>query len=287
MIYCECGSDALYSATIRGFRLFTCKHCQLKFIHPRHLESEIYDAAYFSGATHGFGFTNYEEDKQASKSYLEFLLKKIQNSTAERLQTLLDIGAANGYFVELATFNGYVAKGIEVSQSAVLWANNLGRNVSCSSIEDFVTDEKFDVITLLDVLEHLESPKIAIQKISSMLNNAGLLVINVPDQSSLFARICGLKWHAYLPPEHWFYFGKKSLSHLLINSNYEIMDIGNLAKSFKVEYILCTIKNSPQFPLLLRKISESLIKVLPKFIMRTKVKIPIYDNLYAVARKKL
>jgi len=44
-------------------------------VSPRLNASEIYTKDYFSGAVHGFGFVDYEEDKSASAGYLKIYLK--------------------------------------------------------------------------------------------------------------------------------------------------------------------------------------------------------------------
>lgn len=282
---CQCDGTAQFKFELRGFQFFDCHVCELRFVNPRYLPNELYASDYFSGATHGFGFTNYEEDKIASRSYLEFLLDQIATYTSAGRQ-LLDIGAANGFFVALSKKAGFDSFGIELSDSAVSWARKLGRQVEVSSIEEFNTDKKFDVVTMLDVLEHLAEPKIAILKIRELMNRSGILVINIPDRSSFFSRICGTKWHAYLPPEHWFYFNKKSVTRLLTGAGFEIRRIGNLSKSFKISYILKTVENSPQFPKWINGVSHFLVERLHKKILKINIKIPLRDNLFVVAVRK-
>ena len=281
---CLCGSSASYFTTLREFQFFDCPDCYLRFVSPRYLADEIYDKSYFHGAAHGFGFSDYEEDKRASDSYLNFLLKKIKEYKLSQNTSLLDIGAANGYFVELAKSQGFSSVGIEVSQSAVDWAAKLGRNVICSAIEEYIPNEKFQIVTILDVLEHLENPKDALLKIAALLNTDGLLVVNVPDQGSLFARICRMKWHAYLPPEHWYYFNKHSLRKLLNDCGFTVLESRNLSKSFKIAYILQTVANSPQFPNIVRVISKISLKVLGNLAHKIQIRLPLFDNLYTIAR---
>jgi hypothetical protein len=141
-------------------------------------------------------------------------------------------------------------------------------------------------VTILDVLEHLAEPREALQMISGFLNQNGILVINVPDRSSVFARICGYRWHAYLPPEHWFYFNRKSISELLEQTGFRVVEAGNLSKSFTVSYILKTISNSPQFPKPARFVADIALKLLGGMSHKIKLKVPLYDNLYVIAALK-
>lgn len=283
---CLCGRDSDFIATLRGFDFYDCSTCDLRFVSPRFQAQNIYDEDYFNGATHGFGFSNYEEDKKASDSYLNFLIGKIKQFAKKENMRLLDVGAANGYFISLATPHGFDASGIEVSESAVKWATGLGRKVECTSIESFSAESEFDVITILDVLEHLEDPKAALLKIHSFTSEDGLVVINVPDRSSLFSRMCGMRWHAYLPPEHWYYFNRNSLELLLSDCGFEVVCVGNLSKTFKVSYMLQTVVNSPQFPQITRAVSRLLLRAMGKLAYRVQLPLPLYDNLFVIAKAK-
>ncbi len=285
-LICQCGGSAFFNNTLRKFDFYDCSFCSLRFVHPRYLDEDIYDKDYFDGASHGFGFSNYEEDKTASSSYLSFILRRIRKLASSKDLTLLDIGAANGFFVSLASNNGFESKGIELSEEAVNWALRLGRDVKKTSIEEFRAEESFDVVTILDVLEHLTEPREALQMISGFLNQNGILVLNVPDRSSVFARICGYRWHAYLPPEHWFYFNRKSISELLEQTGFRVVEAGNLSKSFTVSYILKTISNSPQFPKPARFVADITLKLLGSRSHKIKLKVPLYDNLYVIAALK-
>ena len=60
---------------------------------PRSNVSEIYNKDYFSGAVHGFGFVNYEEDKSASAGYLKMYLKWLSALGFTKGSSLLDVGA--------------------------------------------------------------------------------------------------------------------------------------------------------------------------------------------------
>ena len=96
---CLCHSSADFYFNIRGFDIFKCVKCSLVFVSPRVIDFEIYNQDYFSGATHGFGFVNYEYDKSASIGYLKMYLRWLKNLDVPRFSKLLDVGAANGFFV--------------------------------------------------------------------------------------------------------------------------------------------------------------------------------------------
>lgn len=244
----------------------------------------MYDEGYFSGAVHGFGFVNYEEDKSASASYLKMYLRWLKTLGFPEGSKLLDVGAANGFFIDLAGQHGFNSAGIELSQDAVLWAKKLGRNVSQGDAMQISPNQKFDVITVLDVLEHISQPQDFILKIKANINLGGVLLINVPNVGSLFAKLCGKKWHSYVPPEHLFYFNKKSLSVLLSSNGFEIIKIKSIVKTFKLSYIYKTVLNSPQIPIKLRKFLGLLNPIMDSRLGKIKLCLPLFDNLSVIAK---
>src|SRR4030067_552228 len=84
-----------------------------------------------------------------------------------------------------------------------------GNKVRLSSIEDVnFKKSSFDLVTLFDVVEHVENPRKVLLKIHNLLKEKGLLVINTGDTNSFFAKLQGKYWHFFIPPQHFFYFSQ-------------------------------------------------------------------------------
>lgn len=281
---CQCGHQAKFKFKLRNFNFFDCQQCSLRFVSPRYLATDIYDNDYFQGASHGFGFTNYEEDKIASQEYLKKYLKWIQVNTLPSSNKLLDVGAANGYFVDLANKSHFDASGLEISNSAVDWAKKLKRPVIQGTLETLENGIEYDVITALDVLEHVPEPLNFLRIARSKLSKDGIILINVPYVGSFFSKISGKNWHAYLPPEHWMYFNKKSLRIMLKMAGFELITSRVISKSFTFGYVYMTIANSPQVP----KFIRTTFMFLNRFVLanrwKFKVYLPLFDNLTVIAR---
>ena len=281
---CQCGQQAKFKFRLRNFNFFDCQQCSLRFVSPRYLATDIYDNDYFQGASHGFGFTNYEEDKIASQDYLKKYLKWIRLFTLPSSNKLLDVGAANGYFVDLANKSHFDASGLEISNSAVDWAKKLKRPVNQGTLETLENGIEYDVITVLDVLEHVPEPLNFLRIARSKISNDGIILINVPYVGSFFSKISGKNWHAYLPPEHWMYFNKKSLGNMLKMAGFEIVISRVISKSFTFGYVYMTIANSPQVPKFIRTIFMFLNRFVPANKWKFKVYLPLFDNLTVIAR---
>jgi 2-polyprenyl-3-methyl-5-hydroxy-6-metoxy-1,4-benzoquinol methylase len=283
---CLCGFQASQKFTIREYQFYKCPECTLIFVSPRFDATSIYDSDYFEGGTHGFGFSNYESDKLASTGYLFKYLKWLDKLPSKRPKKLLDIGAANGFFISLANQEGFDASGLEISSQAVEWATKLQRPVEVGTIETSSFNNQFNFVTALDVLEHIEKPREFLQAVHIALVPEGYLLINVPYVASLTAKISGKKWHAFLPPEHWFYFNRKSLRNLLESLGFEVIHQRAMSKSFSVSYIYLTILNSPQFPHYSKTFLSKFKWITKSKIGKIKVYLPLFDNLSMIAVKR-
>ena len=283
---CLCGFSANFKFTIREHHFYTCPSCSLMFVSPRFDATSIYNSDYFAGGTHGFGFSNYESDKIASKGYLEVYLKWLNRLPQNGPRTLIDIGAANGFFISLAIEKGFDAVGLEISEQAVNWAQSLNRPVQKGTIESFSSEQKFGFATALDVLEHIENPREFLAAINRTLSPGGYLLINVPNAGSLTARLSGKKWHALLPPEHWFYFNTESLKVLLESAGFQVIHKREVSKSFSCSYVYLTILNSPQFPEIIKWLLRKLNWVILTRFGKMKIYLPLFDNLSVIAVKR-
>jgi len=89
-----------FFAKKQSYNLYRCQQCGLIFVYPLPENlAEIYAKDYFSGATHGFGYVDYEKDKKAMSATFEMYLDEIEKLMPAR-NRLLDVGAATGAFLE-------------------------------------------------------------------------------------------------------------------------------------------------------------------------------------------
>lgn len=195
------------------------------------LPALVYDEGYFGGDSFG-GYPDYLRDREL-----------IENNFARRVRwlapyarghRLLDVGAAYGFLVQAAGREGFNATGLEPARGCVEWGRQeLGLSMIEGQVEDVdIPPGSFDVVTLLDVLEHVVDPAAVLRRIRSWLGPEGLLVIETGDFHSLLARVCGSHWYYYDPPQHLTYFCNESLKELLRQSGFEPpLATGHLGRS--------------------------------------------------------
>ena len=143
--------------------------------------------------------------------------------------SVFDIGF--GYAQALLYFRkrGMKPSGLEPAPEGVEYARNNGLQVYHAGIEDFpcVGSERFDVVTLINVLEHLREPGETLTDIKSrLMKPGGLLVVDVPNDFNDFQTAADAEFDLgrwwVCPPGHVNYFSATSLCALLQKCGYNI-----------------------------------------------------------------
>jgi SAM-dependent methyltransferase len=139
--------------------------------------------------------------------------------------SLLDVGCGVGHFVREAALAGYDASGIELSQEAIAFGRKTwGLPIKQGDLLEVNFPKKsFDVITLWQVLEHLAHPNESLEEIHKLLRDSGILVIAVPNLSSVQARLFRGRWYHLDVPRHLFHYDPGSLRKLLANHGFKVL----------------------------------------------------------------
>lgn len=276
-----CEHVALPYFSKHGYQYARCSSCAFVFVTPLPDTSIVYQDSYFSGASHGFGYVDYDSDKEAMRSTFEKYLELAETELPQK-GTLLDIGAATGFFMSIAQNMGWEVRGIEISPYAAKLAGAKGLTVLAGTIDSHSTEHTYDAITMLDVLEHVDSPRETLQKAFGLLKHGGVLVINTPDTGSVIARLLTSLWHQYIPPEHIALFNEKNISSLLKETGFTVLNIQHIGKRFTLRYMIETLNHHVRIPLLstiLEKVKES------KTLGGLWVPLNLYDNMTILAKK--
>ncbi len=110
---------------------------------------------------------------------------------------LLDVGCISGKFIYDMSNRGIERTGIEPSIAQAAYAKNRGLRVRTEIFKDgLFENEYFDVITFLQVMEHLPHPNQALRTAYSYLHPGGMVVADVPSYNNpriLIFRVLGIK----------------------------------------------------------------------------------------------
>ncbi len=140
----------------------------------------MFEQDYFEGETFQ-KWGNYENLVQRNLWKLQKLKGIVLQYTTPRHKTLLDIGCALGHFAGLLQTN-FDVTGMDISAYAIKKAKaRVKASFAQGNVEDRIPfDHQFDVITAIDILEHLRSPKTALTNIYEHLKPGGLLFFETP-----------------------------------------------------------------------------------------------------------
>ena len=115
----------------------------------------------------------------------------------------LDLGYGEGALLAIAEQRGWSCYGVEVSERVLEYGRGRGWAVTSQPQNDprFMAGG-FDVVTMIETLEHVNAPARFLNDAACWLRRDGLLYITTPNLRGLNGRILGLSWSVVSPPEH-------------------------------------------------------------------------------------
>jgi len=151
-------------------------------------------------------------------------------------KSILDIGSGRGFklYYLKKYFKIRKAVGIQISKPACEFSRErLGLEIIDKDFLDVqFGEEKFDIVTMMHVLEHVFNPEKYVKKIHSILSDGGRLVIEVPNFNSWSSVLTGKYWLGLDLRYHVSYFTVDSLDRLLKKYNFKI----KVLHTFSLEY---------------------------------------------------
>ncbi len=210
------------------FKVVTCKKCGMMRLNPRIAEAnlnKIYHSIFC-------GDINKPLDESPSSFFQrliqwkrQHLINHIHNHRLAILKTatsnhkLLEIGCGDGGFLAYLKKRKWQVSGTEYTPHAAALGRRRGITVMEGELGDLkLPAEHYDLIVMYHVLEHVYHPKQLLQEIHRILKPTGNLVIEVPNISSISARIFGSKWYLLVAPQHVNHFSPSTLTQILERS---------------------------------------------------------------------
>jgi 2-polyprenyl-3-methyl-5-hydroxy-6-metoxy-1,4-benzoquinol methylase len=236
-ICCVCNNSDTKEFKVKykkdNYAVCECNKCSLVFIPPyfrKQISYENYkDENVANAVRNGNNFVKIERHKLRYN-----LIKKYKPNGS-----LFDLGAGWGHFMLTGQQLGYDVYGIEISEQPYLYSkNDLKLPVDHIDFFDMKEDKTFDIITMWDVLEHIDKADTFIEKCARVNSKNGYIVIQVPQIDSYFAKKYKDDWKM-MSLDHVNYFGKKTITQLLNKHGYEVECIKS---SFEIKlFIMYTV----------------------------------------------
>lgn len=210
-----------------------CERCGLVFsakLAGADLRAEYEGGAYEERPNKGTHLEDEFLDQRRSNARSRMALVRRHAPSGGRL---LDVGAASGAFVAEAVDWGFDALGLEPSPRFAAYAREVvGANVVDARLEDFGADqEPFAVVTLWHVMEHLGDPLAALGRVRDLLTAGGVVVLEVPNVTSVVAGVMGTRWPAIEPDVHVIQFSPPTLRTTLELAQLHVYELTTVSAS--------------------------------------------------------
>lgn len=133
---------------------------------------------------------SYEQELNPAKA--EFCLELLRELSGgfRDVRSVLDVGCGEGRFLDRAKDAGLETAGVEISERAAAMAQSKGHQIINRSIVDapLPGNQRFDAVTMWDILEHLDSPGLVLKHLATALKPGGHLVVVTPMMGSVYDR---------------------------------------------------------------------------------------------------
>ncbi len=204
------------------FTLVQCSECDLVYLSPRPTPDEI--GAYYPSVSY-HPFRALQQNKNTGPN----ITHRHRAKAITRLQSrghILDVGCGGGLFLQAMQEYGWTVHGVEPNVDASGFAREtLGLGVITGDIFDVPSSSSYAAITFWDVLEHTHSPQKVLRQANALLEDNGLLAINVPNWTSWERQIFKERWIALDTPRHLYHFSPNVLQTYLRTCGFEVISL--------------------------------------------------------------
>lgn len=218
-------------------QIVQCQYCGHVYANPRWVGETLLDA-YQSVEDEVY----VQERRGRELTFIRHLqaLEKLSGPAAGR--RLLDVGAYIGVFVEVARDAGWEASGVEPSEWAVTVARDRGLPVIAGTQQsEQLVEGSFDVITMWDVIEHVDDPAGELARAYALLKPGGLLAVHTMDVGSPVARLMGSRW-PWLMDMHVHYFSRRTLAQMMQKEGFEVVGARAEGRYLRLGYLTTRVE---------------------------------------------
>jgi len=221
----------------RGFTVARCADCGLYYVNPQPSTQEL-EQIYAT-------FDSGDQWRKGEEHFNRVVCRAI--SRYKRSGAALDVGSGSGNFLRAMRRAGFSVYGVEPSKTGSTYAReHHGVETFNGTIEQLLSsgaDQRFDVVSILNVLEHLKDPAGVLRELRAMLQPSGILAVVVPD-ARLHVVIGEIRkrlgasdpyWMntqrhplvGFDPPHHLCSFEPHTIARLVENCGFRVLQVRN------------------------------------------------------------
>ena len=258
-----CGADGkqLYSGLIDwafgvpgSWDLRSCSFCEVAWLDPQPIAEDIprlYSRYYTHSAISTTRFSSlrdaitrcvvarkgYRVDRRESvmvrmlshvPSLARAAARNVMDLSASEVGTLLDVGCGNGAFLEAIQALGWSVTGVDPDPAAVRYGQSRGLSVFCGTITDVPAGNRYDVITVNHVIEHVTDPVVFLKQCAAYLRPAsGRIIVTTPNMKSFGHWWFKSYWRGLEVPRHLSLFSPQGLSRCATRAGLSLISLSS------------------------------------------------------------
>jgi len=215
--------DYEYFSTPDTYQYYSCPRCDCLFIHPLPLEalSRIYPPNYYSFVNGKKGFV-VRVKEWLDRRFFRGLLRGLQ---AEELH-VLDVGGGTGWLASLIRNMDRrvtVTQIVDIDAGAGEAARAAGHRYHEGGLETFETGERYHLILMLNLIEHVADPKAVMEAAGRLLAPGGILLVKTPNVRCWERRLFRESyWGGLHCPRHWVLFSAPSFYRIVEGTGLQV-----------------------------------------------------------------
>lgn len=214
-----------YTVSGEHFSVWECADCELRFTQA--VPEEAHIAAYYKSEE----YISHSNTKRGLMNQLyqwvrSYTIRKkvalIKSLSGKAAGSILDIGCGTGEFLAGMKQAGWQVQGLEPDDGARQQARQLTGTDVQHPDAIFSLDKTFDAITMWHVLEHVHQLHENVARIHELLKSDGVLLVAVPNYTSVDAGHYQQHWAAYDVPRHLYHFSPQSMARLMAGHGFHV-----------------------------------------------------------------
>ena len=211
--------DSIIHPWGRDSEFVYCPDCALVFRFPMPSDAQI-DKIYrhrYSKKNISTNATNMNSPEYSLSNHV-----KLIRTWGKPGEKVLDFGAGTGLFTSYLKMEGFLVEGVEFSKKAIDYAMKRYGLKFFGSLNELKaeTAQLFDIITMIEVIEHLKNPYYILERLYPILKPGGTIYISTPNRNGINARLNRNEWREAKKPFHLVLFNKLSLKKMLADTGF-------------------------------------------------------------------
>ncbi len=231
-------------------RILRCRQCTMMWLDPQPSLEElgaVYGEDYYQNEKFFedrnesiYGYYDYLSEKYFKQHNYHLLLDRLIGFMADfgSDSRLLDVGCGLGSLLDVAFDKGFQVEGVEFNRTA---AEQVRRKYTFPVFTGDLLDYEggpFDVVAMLDVIEHLREPFQAIRMLNRLLKPGGVMMLSTMDCDSLVSRLLGKRLEDFRRVrEHLFFFTRRTMGLVLEAEGFEVLRTDSYGIPIRMDFL--------------------------------------------------